>query len=420
VLAPTDFSYLGAMRVPESVDMVFSYGGLTGRKVNGQVRLLMLGSRNIGDPIYELADTGTYNPNPAQAPRMSLIRNWGSVYGDKRKTWSPNGAERNIDPSRYMGSLHFNPETDLLYWTYFDSYNTTAEEDWCLGATRLNESGPTAFGPWRPAGEGKKGPWRCIRLAQHPDSGELLCGSGVMSGNHSSPWGPDLWAGPFPSATTPAGWGAPDLPLQKYVTYYPMFNNINRDGTFNGPLRAARRKEYLFEPILGDSTYAQIDPAKNGGVGSWSELDGLGGNVWINLPDCHGVIFTGRLATEHVWYRNAGQGNDRCTHGMESPVGVTGPVSTNAYPVMFIYDPADLDAVRAGKRVDYTIDPVHSVNMEARFGVATAAIKETGSAKMMAGAYFDVQTRKLYVAAPQSDLSVPGLLNPLVHVFRVA
>src|SRR6187397_2979841 len=72
VLAPTDFSYLGAMRVPESVDMVFSYGGLTGRKVNGQVRLLMLGSRNIGDPIYELADTGTYDPNFAQAPRMSL------------------------------------------------------------------------------------------------------------------------------------------------------------------------------------------------------------------------------------------------------------------------------------------------------------------------------------------------------------
>ena len=91
VLSPADFTYLGAMRVPEGVDMVFSYGGLTGRKVNGQVRLLMVGSRNIGDPVYELADTGSYNPNFAQAPRMSLIRNWGSIYGDKRKSWARDG-----------------------------------------------------------------------------------------------------------------------------------------------------------------------------------------------------------------------------------------------------------------------------------------------------------------------------------------
>jgi hypothetical protein len=408
------------MRVPDGVDMVFSYGGLTGRKVNGQVRLLMFGSRNIGDPIYELADTGTYNPNPAQAPRMSLIRNWGSVYGDKRKTWSPNGTERNIDLSRYMGSLHFNAETDLLYWTYFDSYNTTAEEDWCLGATRLSDAGAASFGPWRPAGEGKKGPWRCIRLAQHPDSGELLCGSGVMSGNHSSPWGPDLWAGPFPRSTTPGGWGRTRCAAAEVrhvlpdVQQHQPRRDIHRAAAGSTPqgvsVRTDPRRLYL----------CTDRPGKEWRRGIVVRARRPGGNVWINLPDCHGVIFTGRLATEHVWYRNAGQGNDRCTHGMESPVGVTGPVSTNAYPVMFIYDPADLDAVRAGKRIDYTIDPVHSVNMEARFGVATAAIKETGSAKMLAGAYFDPQTRKLYVAAPQSDLSVPGLLNPLVHVFRVA
>src|SRR5687767_5658425 len=53
VLSPADVSYLGCMRVPEGVDMVFSYGGMTGRKVNGQVQLLMVGSRNAGDPVYE-------------------------------------------------------------------------------------------------------------------------------------------------------------------------------------------------------------------------------------------------------------------------------------------------------------------------------------------------------------------------------
>src|SRR5688572_9898242 len=169
VLGPNDFQYLGAMRVPaQGVDMVFSYGALTGRKVNGQTRLIMNGSRNIGDPVYEFADTGTYNQDPNQAPRMTLVRTWGDVYGNARKSWSPDGTERSFAGSAFLGSFHFNEDTGLLYWTYLDGYNTTTQEDWCLGATRLDSSGPVAFGPWRPAGEGKKGPWRCIRIAQHP------------------------------------------------------------------------------------------------------------------------------------------------------------------------------------------------------------------------------------------------------------
>ena len=142
ILGPTDFQYLGAMRVPAGgVDMVFSYGALTGRKVNGQVRLLMNGSRNIGDPVYELADTGSYNPDPNQAPRMSLVRTWGDVYGQARKSWSPDGTERSFTGSAYLGSFHFNENTGLLYWTFLDGYNTTAQEDWCLGATRLDDAG---------------------------------------------------------------------------------------------------------------------------------------------------------------------------------------------------------------------------------------------------------------------------------------
>jgi hypothetical protein len=421
VLGPSDFTYLGAMRVPaEGVDMVFNYGSLTGRKVGGQVRLLMLGSRNSGDHLYEFGDAGSYHSDPNQAPRMTLARNWGDIYGSHRRSWSPDGTVRDFTVSRAMGSLYFNPETDLVYWTFVDTYNTTGQEDWCLGATRLDSAGPIPYGPWRPAGEGKKGPWRCIRLAQHPQTGAMLCGSGVMSGNHSSPWGPDLWAGPYPSASTPAGYGAPDIPLQKYVTYYPMFSNIDREGRFTGPLKAFRRGDYVFEPIVGDATYPQIDPAKNGGVGSWSEADGLGGNVWIDLPDAHGVIFTGRFAAGHIWYRNEAQGNDKCTHGLSSPVGITGGVSTAGYPIMIIYDPADLDAVRAGRKVDYTTDAMHVINMEARFGVATAPITEVGSANLLGGAYFDRETRKLYVSAPQADRTIAGLTNPLVHVFRVA
>lgn len=419
VLGPANVTYLGMMLTPErGVYMSNAYGSLTGRVVDGQVRLLMVGSRSEGDPVYEFADTGTYSKDVGTAPRMSLVREWGDVYGACRTTWTSDGAIRDITRSRFPGALHWSERTQLLYWTYVDSYNTTAEPDWCLGASRLSDAGPQAFGPWRPAGE-RIGPWTCIRVAEHPVSGELLCGSGVMSGNHSAPWGPDLWAGPLPTDKTPAGFDAPNVPLEKYVTYYPMFNSINRDGSFSGPLKACRRGDYLFEPILGDSIYVQIDPAKNNGVGSWSEVDGLNGSVWIDLPNAHGMLFTGRLAAKHIWYRNAGQGNDTCTHGLPSPVGVTGGVSTDAYPVFIFYNPTDLAKVRAGQVVDYTVDPSAIVNVEQAYGVTATAPMTELTSKNFGGCYFDQTTRKLYVAAPNAELY--GIdRRPVVHVFQVA
>jgi hypothetical protein len=417
VLGPADFTYLGAMRVPSfGVDLVFSQGALTGRKVNGQVRLLMAGSRTAGDPIYEFADTGSYHADPLQAPRMPLVKDWGKIYGSARKSWDQTGAVRDLSAGDYLGQLHFNEATQLLYWTYYDSYNVAHYMDWCLGATQL---GVGSFGPWRFAGGGRQGPWRGIQIAQHPVTGQILCGSRLLSGNSISPWGPDLWGGVFPTASTPSGFGAPDLPVQKYLTYYPIIGQVDASGRTAGAIVSCRRPgDYFFEPINGQNSYNQVDPAKNGGVGSWTELDAINGHVWIDLPDAHGVIFTGKLASAHVWYSNAGVGNLLCTHGMPSPVAITGPVSTDAYPVMMVYDPADLNAVRAGAKVDHTVNPVHVIDVEATFGITTARITEVGTAKSIGGAYFDPSTRKLYVAAPQADLST-GLLNPLVHVFQV-
>jgi hypothetical protein len=202
VLASSDIQYLGAMRMPAAgAYLDFSYGSMTGRNVNGQVRLFLLGAINKGDPLYEIADTGVYNVNPAQAPRAMLVKTWGDIYGNARRTWSASGTEK-VGYPRYMGSLKWIESRQLLYWTYYDSYNTTGDEDWCLGATRLDPAGPVAFGPWRPAGgsgTGKRGPWKCLRITEHPVTGELLCGSTVIAGNISSPWGPNLWAGQWPT-----------------------------------------------------------------------------------------------------------------------------------------------------------------------------------------------------------------------------
>ena len=417
VLRDTDLRYLGAMRVPASgAWMDFSYGQMTGRRVNGETRLIMVGSVVKGDPVYEFADTGAYHADPAQAPRMSLVREWGDIYGNARRTWDRQGGDRPL-PGRRPGGIHWNEAKQLLYWTFYETYNVTSEPDWCLGASRLGSSGAVAFGPWRPSGDGKKGPWRCLRVTEHP-SGEMLCGSSLQSGNANSPWGPDMWVGGFPTESTPAGLNAPDLPIRKYLTYYPMIGKVNSDGSYNGPLIAFRRSgDYFYEPNGGIQTH--IDPLKNGGVGSWTELDRLSDATWIDLPDVHGVLFTGAFASAHVWYAN-GAGAEKCSHGVPSPVGITGPVSTDAWPFMLIYDPADLEAVRAGKRTDYTIDPAQSINALSKFGVTTSGIGTIGSARTIAGQYFDAASRKLYIAAPEADGTIGGIVFPLVHVFQIA
>lgn len=417
VLRDSDLRYLGAMRVPGTGPrMDFSYGQMTGRRVNGQVQLIMSGNTVMGDPIYEFADTGAYHADPAQAPRMSVVREWGNIYGNARRSWDRQGGDRNYIGRRPAG-LHWNETKQLLYWTYYETYNVTGESDWCLGASQLNPSGAVAFGPWRPSGDGKKGPWRCLRITEHP-SGEMLCGSSLQSGNANAPWGPDMWVGAFPGQNTPAGLNAPDLPITKYLTYYPMIGKINPDGSAAGPVVAARRPgDYFFEPSGGVLT--QIDPQKNGGAGSWTELDRLGDATWIDLPDVHGVIFTGSFASGHVWYSTALNGF-KCTHGVPSPVQITGPVSTDAWPFMIIYDPADLEAIRAGRRTDYTTDAAQVINADSKFGVVTAGVATVGSGRTLVGQYFDAATRKLYVAAPEADQTIPGYVLPLVHVFQIA
>lgn len=422
VLGPADLQYLGAMRVPSSgVYMDFSYGALTGRVVGGEQRLIMSGNKTGRDvpacSIYEFIDTGVYSANPYEAPRMPLLKTWGDVYGDCRKSWFPDGTERPYQ--KEPGGLFWNEATQLLYWTYWDGYNVNGNEDWCLGASALLESGPVAYGPWRPAGEGKKGPWRCVRIAASP-TGELICGSGVMSGNASSPWGPDLWAGAFPTASTPAGFGAPDLPIEKYLNYPPMINKINPDGTPIGPITSCRRPSYVWH--ANPYSLTEIDPEKNGGVGSWTQVDGLGGALWLDLPTAHGVLFSGKLATGHIWYRNEGVGAGVCSHGLEAVAGAgtTGPVSTDAHPVMIFYDPNDLLAVRSGAKVGYTVDQTSTVNAESAFpGIVTAPLSVMGSMKMLAASYFNPSTRKLYASAPDADETIGGIRNPLVHVFQV-
>lgn len=227
IIQASDITYLGALRMPDAgVDTTFAYGGMTGRVVNGRVHLFLYGKHpSDSDPVYEIEDPDAgYMTDYHVATRTRLVTAWGDIYKGRRQSWNADGSPVDLSAYQIPDGLYWNDATQLLYWTYYDSYNVSIRPDWGLGASSLDDPATahsTAYGPWRAVatdGDNNKwyGPWRCRYLFSNPLDGSMMCGSGISSGNSASPWGPDAYGGrPWPTASTPAGRTSPDLTLPK-------------------------------------------------------------------------------------------------------------------------------------------------------------------------------------------------------------
>jgi hypothetical protein len=425
VIKPSDFSYLGAMRLPavgyaSDEDPTFSYAALAARKVNGVLQFFMTGSNIKGDRVFEFVDTQSYNADYQQAPRARMATYWGDVYQGKRTSWQSDGTQTNLQYLFTRGLLWHN---NRLYWTYFNGYNVTNYDDWCIGMTDLRTSPAemVAYGPWRPSAPGsgpgvKHAGWWMVEM---PD-GTMGAGSSLMSGNAVSSWGPELVAGcPFPADNTPGGFGKPNIVFPNtYVQYKAMQGSMNLDGSLLAGqqiIAAKRPGNYVFHNINPSVGYPQppseIDPLKNGGAGTYTQSDGVTSCVYIDLPDKVGILFVGAEGTGHVWYGP----NSDCGHGFADPCGGgQGPSSSGHAPKWWIYDPAD-----CRKSVEKTIQP-WQVQPASAFdpSIAIAPMK-LGCKRSPGGVYFDRDTRQLYVAAMQADDSISGLQMPLIHVFKI-
>jgi len=256
-------------------------------------------------------------------------------------------------------------------------------------------------------------------LVEMPD-GTMGAGSSLMSGNAMSSWGPELVAGaPFPTESTPAGFGKPNIVFpSRYVQYQLMQGRINLDGSLSGgqPIVAVKRSgNYVFHNTNPSVGYPQppteIDPAKNGGMGTYTQVDGVCSCVYVDLPDKAGIMFFGAEGTGHVWYGP----NSNCGHGLGDPCGGgQGPSATGHAAKWWIYDPNECRRV-----VQNAIEPWQAQPSSAFDPSNAIAPSKMGCRAMAGGAYFDRQTRQLYVAAPQADDSIPGLQMPLIHVYKI-
>jgi len=476
IITQSDLTYVGVIRMPANgVDTSNAASpSMTGRIVNGQVRLFVYGKKdpNTGEgPVYEIADPGSgYSTTYSQGPRATLVTNWGNIYHGKRVEYAyPNGpnsatgATKNFVNQSGQAGLYWNNTTNLLYWIYYNNYDGQNHPyDASLGASSLDNASTaatTAYGPWRTRatdadGSVWYGQWRCQFLAENPIDGSMMCISGqAVSGATQISWGPSLYSrSSWPTTGTPGTWSAPDLVLTKrMLNYYFMgaqqqnFGRPwvdDRSGALHGELRSLRRRndqavfEYFNQAQFPNVNFQnlRVNPAMNGGVGSWSDLDGVTGGTWIETGTKRGVVFSAVLAggplglsdptncnAAHEWYTNAGVGTGTCTHGCSPPVANAGPVTTAAFPALLIYDPADLDAVAAGSVRDYAVEPTAVINLETAFGIHTAPITEMGTAKNVSGFFFDPTRNYLYVLAPSADDSRAGPVfrEAMIHVFKV-
>jgi hypothetical protein len=307
------------------------------------------------DPIMEVeiplsAPTASY----VSAPMATKVALWPDPYRGKRLTWRLGGGEWQYDndsnaPNHvYPVGLYWHADNNLLYWTFYSTYNVTNEPDWQLGASALgapsvvggSDGSVTAYGPWRTShldrlNQTFYGPARFAFLSKRPNiQGDMLGGGVTRSGIHSTVWGPTCWGrSTFPNIDTPGGFSATTLTTNdRYLEYYypvaagPMDvatgNRINKDGTFNQAITSYQHTKPtgysdIFEEDY-DTPRSNVDPGVNSGIASWRSFDASTGLLWFDDGNKYGVLFTAILALSsdtssasegaaHVFYRNEHQ-----------------------------------------------------------------------------------------------------------------
>jgi len=401
-----DLEEVGAFRLPAAgAESTFANPGIAGRVVNGEQRIFVYASG-----LVELRPPETLAPFKqfSQAPRATLVKNWGSVWGDKRRSWTPKGELLDPIPNRAQGQMYFDDIRKWLLFTYYDSYNAPGTPHWNLAAVAL-EPALATYGPWRvrvrAGNDWAYGAERSYYLQDDPRDGSLLTGSTIISNNKPYPWGPSLARLPvWPTPETPAGYRARDLEADKVYVDHPISGF--RNGVPQGIWTTFKRRFNIvpFEESEGAET---ADPAKNGGVSSWQQRDRIGGFAAISNGQKDAVFFFAELTGTsgvpvsdpsnckhgHTWYNNPGAGR-KDSHGCTDPLGNTGPTYTDRLLAVYTYRRADLDAVAAGKVAPYRVDPVEFVDLTAR-GVALtpSGMSDPGN---FSCCYINRQTRMVY------------------------
>lgn len=422
--------------------------------------------------VYELVDPAatscgsqSYNTAYTSAPRACLYKAWGNVYHGHRASWYDDGTQQTIAGVLPQG-LYWEPNTSTLHWCYEQQYVEGSYYP-CGFSTLDNVStgASTGYGPFKflaTDGDSRslKGSQVAGYLQAKPDGSALV--EGLWYQIEGWPAGPNLKAATscsscssgWPTTSTPSGYGHTVTYSTRYLYYYDMNegnasgNYWNADGTLHGTIRdfytTLSSGAYVFEPNY-ESPRIDDDPSVNGNKYAFTELDSNGGCYWFSGTFKSGVICVGGrvggpsgnssdcTTGAHHYYETCAPeapgctpnqdpiNHINCSHGCSPAIVTTGPQANHFYAGMAIFDPADADAVAAGTKTDYTVQPSTYINLNDTYGIHTAGEDGTlngGSSNIKMG-YFDSTRNYLFLVSTLADDSNPGVNTTLLYVFHI-
>ena len=445
VLTLDDFTYLGWAGLPLDEPGVtrfgFSTGALSGRVVDGQLRLIITGAQadtGWNDPVYEVAWHGA-------GTRCSLVANWGDVTCGRRVSAAGN-------PMPIHGLL-WDPRTQQLLWTCLDQYNVIGAHDPCLGASTLSENGVTAAGPWRLEDHAQRVGGYLVALPEWFETQldqRFGAGAPIGSGNASAAWGAFMAAFALPPPNTPPD-GPSDPSHITIPTTHLIYSDLDHPQPREHDVDECGWTHYGETDAYGDQP--QWNPVQDGRgctpheelcgeshrpFTTFTPIDNISAAAWIDGPTKHGLVMIGQLARTmpdyageygslgrcHVWYGPAQQFgvHKLCAHGQNDTRyghAGTGPSTTTMQSSLFIYDPAELAKVVSGEVSPVVLPPAvdaADLSLIAHQGTPFPQLV-TGGFCVYGGAWYEPTSELLFVSAVAAEWQ--GEWRPVIHAFQV-
>lgn len=339
LLTASDFTYLGAYKVPASVALsttqepYFGYGLALRRETadatNNVHLLATCFGGTVNHEVFEWRDATPeiHSTTLSAYPTATVLKTYGDIYsGKKRIIYNGDDIEMVGQLDGDFG-LYWDATSERLYWSYGFGYSTD-DNSWCLGYSTLNYAGETGtgHGPWRLYNGGSGQSWKSLSAglmgipsayaASHLGGKRLAVGMGGYYSQVAScdaSIGPSLTAIDAVSASEEA-----DLASTPLVGYWP----------YNANPGAGRGRCNRPEPMTAQGF------GEGWGLDKFSWNDRVRAGVWIDNGVKRGVVFFGHYGRGRSQYLSSQVPSERSGH------------------YWAIYDPNDFTPVSGTPRYD--------------------------------------------------------------------
>jgi hypothetical protein len=435
VLTLADLSFAGYIRFPADFDdLWYAYGQLAGRRVGEQLRVFSAGDTTHDFPVLEYRmPAAAPSMTMASAPLLTPIRKWGTIPDSVRITGGTGGS--------VVGGYLWDEARTGLWATYKDWYAPVESHPTQL-FLHMPDSGPMKiYGPWRTEWNSQQTGGGLTAIPQSFVDASLGGGSNVgvtcYAGGAASPFGAILSRLRLPDPFTTR----PDVSVPVTVTTSPPWTIAN-DGLIRHDIEHRQKRDQRYKVCGWNGVYdcskgstLVPGPPTFGGTLS-SDQDTMSSALWIELPDKHGLLFFGQLATTpegytapgdpdgliHSWYGAAlsvlnPAGKERyCCHGQYDPYwDATGPGCHYRMAKGWIYNPNDLAATAQKKADLWSRVPTSEFEWGKILPEANGPVRPG----FWGGSAFDAASRRIYVVLAGADTILPGKPRPVIAAFDI-